>query len=88
MIEFISNLAGVGGGCGGNSGKLPSQFLHKAYNKIRNGKILMNASFALLAFSHTPNSFMDSQVETITMIRRTFVGKVMSLLFICCLGWS
>ena len=26
--------------------------------------------------------------KTITLIRRTFVGKVMSLLLICCLGWS
>ena len=26
--------------------------------------------------------------KTIALTRRTFVGKVMSLLFICCLGWS
>ena len=26
--------------------------------------------------------------KTIALIRWTFVGKVMSLLFICCLGWS
>ena len=26
--------------------------------------------------------------KTIALTRQTFVGKVMSLLFICCLGWS
>ena len=26
--------------------------------------------------------------KTIALIRRTFVGKVMSLFLICCLGWS
>ena len=26
--------------------------------------------------------------KTIGLTRRTFVGKIMSLLFICCLGWS
>ena len=26
--------------------------------------------------------------KTIALTRRTFVGKVISLLFICCLGWS
>ena len=26
--------------------------------------------------------------KTIALTRRTFVGKVMSLYFICCLGWS
>ena len=48
----------------------------------------MNVTFALLTFSHTPISFVDSLVENIAMTRWAFVGKVMSLLFICCLGWS
>ena len=31
---------------------------------------------------------LDSILKTIALTRWTFVGKVMSLLFKCCLGWS
>ena len=34
------------------------------------------------------SAFFIVQGKTIALTRRTFVGKVMSLLLICCLGWS
>ena len=53
--------------------------------------ILRHSAFFILQFSHP-------YMTTIALTRRTFVGKVMSLLFnmlsrlvcflICCLGWS
>ena len=33
------------------------------------------------------HSYMTTEKST-TLTRRTFVGRVMSLLFICCLGWT
>ena len=58
-------------------------FYIKHIIRLGRGKILMNVTFALLAFSHTLITFVDSLVENIAMTRWTFVGKVMSLLFIC-----
>ena len=45
----------------------------------------------VLSFLHSPTltSIYMTTGKTIALTRRTFVGKVMSLLFlICCLGWS
>ena len=46
--------------------------------------ILQHSAFIILQLSH-PHMTTG---KTIAMTRRTFVGKVMSLLLICCLGWS
>ena len=67
---------------------LQVNFYIKHIIRLGRGKILMNVTFALLAFSHTPISFVDSLAENIAMTRWTFVGKVMLLHFICPLGWS
>ena len=56
-------------------------FYIKHIIRLGRGKILMNVTFALLAFSHTLITFVDSLVENIAMTRWTFVGKVRSLLF-------
>ena len=46
--------------------------------------ILRCSAFFIVQLSH-PYMTMG---KTIALTRRTFVGKVMSLLFKCCLGWS
>ena len=46
--------------------------------------ILQCSTFFIVQLSHP---YMTIG-KTIALTRRTFVGKVMSLLFICCLGWS
>ena len=46
--------------------------------------ILQHWSFFIVQFSHP---YMTTG-KTIALTRQTFVGKVMSLLLICCLGWS
>ena len=46
--------------------------------------ILWHSAFFIVQLLHP---YMTTG-KTITLIRRTFVGKVMSLLLICCLGWS
>ena len=46
--------------------------------------ILPHSAFFIVQFSHP---YMTTG-KTITLTRQTFVGKVMSLLLICCLGWS
>ena len=46
--------------------------------------ILRRSAFFIVQFSH---SYMTTG-KTIALTRWTFVGKVMFLLLICCLGWS
>ena len=46
--------------------------------------VLQCSAFFMVQLSHP---YMTTG-KTITLIRWTFVGKVMSLLLICCLGWS
>ena len=46
--------------------------------------ILRHSAFFTVQFSHP---YMTTG-KTIALTRRTFVGKVMSVLFICYLGWS
>ena len=46
--------------------------------------ILWHSAFFIVQFSHP---YMTTG-ETVVLTRWTFVGKVMSLLFIFCLGWS
>ena len=46
--------------------------------------ILQHSAFFIVQLSHT---YMTTG-KTIALTRRTFVGKVMSLLFICYLGWT
>ena len=46
--------------------------------------ILGRSAFFILQLSHP---YMTTG-KTIALTRQTFVGKVMSLLLICCLGWS
>ena len=46
--------------------------------------ILQCSAFLIVQLSHP---YMTTG-KTIALIRWTFVGKVMSLLLICCLGWS
>ena len=42
-----------------------------------------------LSFPYSPTlTSIHDYYKTIALTRWTFVGKVMSLLFICCLGWS
>ena len=46
--------------------------------------ILQHSAFFMVQLSY---SYMTTG-KTIALTRQTFVGKVMCLLFICCLGWS
>ena len=46
--------------------------------------ILLRSAFFIVQLSHPYMTFG----KTIALTRRTFVDKVMSLLLICCLGWS
>ena len=46
--------------------------------------ILGHSAFLIVQLSHP---YMTTG-KTIALTRQTFVGKVMSLLLICCLGWS
>ena len=46
--------------------------------------ILRRSAFFILQLSHP---YMTTG-KTIALTRQTFVGKVMSLLLLCCLGWS
>ena len=46
--------------------------------------ILRHSAFFIVQLSHP---YMTTG-KTVALTRWTFVGKVMSLLFICCLGWS
>ena len=46
--------------------------------------ILQHSAFFMVQLSHP---YMTTG-KTIALARQTFVGKVMSLLLICCLGWS
>ena len=56
---------------------LPQQHSSKA-------SILWHSAFFIVQLSHP---YMTTG-KTIALTRRTFVGKAMSLLLICCLGWS
>ena len=46
--------------------------------------ILRRSAFSVVQLSHP----YVTTGKTIALTRQTFVGKVMSLLLICCLGWS
>ena len=46
--------------------------------------ILWHSAFFIVHLSHP---YMTTE-KTIALTRRTFIGKVMSLLLVCCLGWS
>ena len=46
--------------------------------------ILRHSAFFIVQLSHP---YMTTG-KTIALTRQTFVGKVMSLLYMCCLGWS
>ena len=46
--------------------------------------IIQSSAFLIVQLSHP---YMTTG-KSIPLTRQTFVGKVMSLLFICCLGWS
>ena len=46
--------------------------------------ILQCSAFFIVQLSHP---YMTTG-KTVTLTRQTFVDKIMSLLFICCLGWS
>ena len=46
--------------------------------------VVQRSAFFMVQLSHP---YMTTG-KTIALTRWTFVGKVMSLLFICCLGWS
>ena len=56
-------------------------FLHHHSSKA---SILRCSAFFIVQLSHP---YMTTG-KTIALTRRTFAGKVMSLLLICCLGWS
>ena len=47
--------------------------------------ILQCSALFIVQISHP---YMTTEKKNIDLTRWTFVGKVMSLLFICCLGWS
>ena len=49
-----------------------------------NASILRCSAFFIVQLSHP---YMTTG-KTIALTRQTFVGKVLSLLLICCLGWS
>ena len=51
---------------------------------IPKASVLWRSAFFIVQFSH---SYMTTG-KTIALTRWTFVGKIMSLLLICCLGWS
>ena len=46
--------------------------------------VLRRSAFFMVQLSH---AYMTTE-KTIALTRRTFVGEIMSLLLICCLGWS
>ena len=46
--------------------------------------ILLSSAFFIVQLSHP---YMTTR-KTIALTRQNFIDKVMSLLFICCLGWS
>ena len=46
--------------------------------------VIQHSAFFIIQLSHP---YMTTG-KTIALTRQTFVGKVMSLLLICCLGWS
>ena len=46
--------------------------------------ILLHSAFFIVQLSHP----YTTNGKTIALTRWTFVGKVMSLILICCLGWS
>ena len=49
-----------------------------------NASILQRSAFFIVQLSHP----YTTTGKTIALTRQTFVGKVLSLLLICCLGWS
>ena len=53
-------------------------------HRTSKASILQCSAFFMVQLSH-PHMTTG---KTITLTKQTFVGKVMSLLFICCLGWS
>ena len=61
-------------------GTLKSLFQHHSSK----ASILQRSAFFIVQLSHP---YMTTG-KTIALTRWTFVGKVMSLLLICCLGWS
>ena len=57
----------------------------KGFSRVfSNTTILQCSGFFIVQL---PHPYMTTG-KTIALIRQTFVGKIMSLLFICCLGWS
>ena len=61
-------------------GTLKSLFQHHSSK----ASILQHSAFFMVQLSHP---YMTTG-KTVSLTRWTFVCKVMSLLFICCLGWS
>ena len=61
-------------------GVLKSLLQHHSWK----ASILLCSVFFIVQLSHP---YMTTG-KTIALTRRTFLGKVMSLLLICCLGWS
>ena len=61
-------------------GTLKSRLQHHSSK----ASILWRSAFFIVQFSHP---YMTTG-KTIALTRWTFVGKVISLLLICCLGWS
>ena len=61
-------------------GTLKSLYQHHSSK----ASILLCSAFFIVQLSHP---YMTTG-KTIALTRWTFVGKVMSLLYICCLGWS
>ena len=48
------------------------------------GSVIWHSAFLIAQHSYP---YMNTG-KTIALIRQTFIGKVMSLILICCLGWS
>ena len=65
---------------------LQSKGLSKSLLQHHSSKvpILRHSAFFIVQLSHP---YMTTG-KTIALTRQTFVGKVMSLLYMCCLGWS
>ena len=61
-------------------GMLKSRLQHHSSK----ASILRLSAFFIVQLSHP----YVTTVKTIALMRQTFVGKVMSLFLICCLGWS
>ena len=54
------------------------------YHHSSKASILWHSAFFIVQLSHP----YITAGKTIALTRQTFVGRVMSLLLLCCLGWS